>query len=243
MKIAIIETGLPPEEIRSDFASYPEMIKELIQTASTEPTFDTYSFCHSEFKQTDIPDLNAYHAFIIMGSPAGVYEDWPWMQPLFAFIRDAANANKPMVGICFGHQAIAQALGGNVTKSPKGWGIGRHTYKITTTPAWMTQPKNQLSLAVSHQDQVITQPPNSKILAHSEFTNFAALYYPETPALTFQGHPEFADDYSEALYSLRAKTSLINEDVQAAIESLNQPEDNELVAKWMWEFFQHHTQA
>lgn len=243
MKIAIIETGLPPEEIRNDFPSYPEMIKTLISTATVEPSFNTYSFCHSDFKQADIPDLNAYDAFIIMGSPAGVYEDWPWMQPLFAFIRNAASASKPMVGICFGHQAIAQALGGNVTKSPKGWGIGRHTYDVTTTPSWMSTPQSHLTLAVSHQDQVIDQPPNSEVLARSDFTNYAALYYADAPALTFQGHPEFGNDYSEALYTLRSKTSLINEDVKGAISSLDRPDDNTLTANWMWEFFQHHAKA
>ncbi len=239
MKIAIIETGLPPEDIRADFISYPEMFKQLIGLATQDVEFETFSFCHHEFMPNDIPDIKAYNGFLITGSPAGVYEDWPWMQPLFTFIQEAAKANKPLIGVCFGHQAIAQALGGEVIKSPKGWGIGRHHYNFVHKPEWMNTDAESFSLSVSHQDQVVALPANAQLIALSDFCELAAVYYPDAPALTFQGHPEFSDEYAAALYNIRRGTKFDSDMVDEALISLKDTkEDNANVAQWMWAFLQ-----
>ncbi len=242
MKIAIIETGLPPEPIRNDFPNYPKMFEDLLLNAGADFSFTSFSLCKDTFEDADFPNISEFDGFLITGSPAGVYENWPWMQPLFSLIKDVAKARKPQIGICFGHQAIAQALGGNVTKSDKGWGIGRHTYALHQKPAWIVPAEDNFSLAVSHQDQVVEPPKQSKTLASSDFCEFAALYYPDAPALSFQGHPEFNDEYAEALYNIRRGTALDPVLVDQANDSLkNIRDNNSIVAKWMNAFLTHYS--
>ncbi len=154
-----------------------------------------------------------------------------------SFIRQADAAGVPQVGICFGHQAIAKALGGIVEKSEKGWGIGRHTYRRMSHHDWMgTAPPLTVAMAVSHQDQVIKPPPGAQTVLASDFTPFAGLAYAGGKAISFQGHPEFSDMYSAALYHNRQGNPLTPEAVRAAKGSLAAPENNALIAIWMARF-------
>ena len=141
-----------------------------------------------------------------------------------------------MVGVCFGHQVIADALGGDVAKSEKGWGVGRHTYEVVATRDWMAGAGETVSLAVSHQDQVITPPRGVTTLARSAHTEHAMLAYDDIPAISVQGHPEFSDRYVSALYNNRRGKALTEAQVDAAIASLDQPQDNALVARWITNF-------
>lgn len=233
MILTIIETGQAPEAIRADWPDYPAMFEALLCPHMPDLMIDTVALS----KGVDLPDPAKLDAILITGSPAGVYEDWPWMLSLFDFIRAAAAANTPQIGICFGHQAIARALGAQVAKSDKGWGIGRHEYAICHYPSWMngyTAPT--FSLGVSHQDQVQSLPPGAAQVAASDFTPFAALDYPDTPAISFQGHPEFSPEFSCALFNIRRGGALHAAHVDAACDSLTRPVDNDLVGRWMARF-------
>lgn len=236
MKIAILEAGLAPPPIRDDFPSYPHMFDRLIRLSDAGLAFDTVSIVNGE----DLPDPGRYDGYLITGSPAGVYDDISWMSPLLQFIQDTALRRRPMVGVCFGHQAIAEALGGKVLKSDKGWGLGRHTYQLHEHHEWMRDAGATFSLAVSHQDQVVVAPPEARLLGGSEFTPYAALYYPDAPALSFQGHPEFDNTFSAALYNVRRANPLSDADVDQAVSSLDSPEHNELVGAWIARFFRTH---
>jgi GMP synthase-like glutamine amidotransferase len=183
-----------------------------------------------------LPDPGTCEAIVITGSPFGVYDSTPWMGPLRDFVRRTFAAGTPMVGICFGHQVIADAMGGDVRKSEKGWGVGRHTYQILEKRPWMTDAGKSVSLSVSHQDQVITPPDGAKTLARSAHTEHAMLAYRDAPVISVQGHPEFGGAFSAALYGARRGKSLSDDQVDAAIESLRQPEDNALVGEWMVNF-------
>jgi GMP synthase-like glutamine amidotransferase len=93
---------------------------------------------------------------VITGSNAGVYDGLRWINDLMAFLRNARGSSK-LIGICFGHQAMAQALGGSVIKSPKGWGIGLHRSELHARPYWMDDDA-AVAVPASHQDQVVTLP-------------------------------------------------------------------------------------
>ena len=101
----------------------------------------------------------ACDAYVITGSAAGAYDDLPWIAPLSNFLTDVKGRAK-LVGVCFGPQMMAQAFGGQVVKSPKGWGVGLHTYRITTKEPWMDSAA-PIAIAVSHQDQVVALPPGA----------------------------------------------------------------------------------
>ena len=119
--------------------------------------------------------------WLITGSTAGAYEDHPWIAPLERTIRAIHASGRPLVGICFGHQIIAQALGGRVEKFSGGWCVGRHVYEIEG---------QEVPLNAWHQDQVVALPAGARRLGGSAFCENAVLAYGET-VLTYQPHPEF----------------------------------------------------
>lgn len=232
MKLTILETGLVPEPIRADFDDYPAMFRQLLSVSAPDLQFETVSVIRGD----RLPAPSEIEAVLITGSPAGVYDADPWIAPLMEFIRSAAADRVPQVGICFGHQILAEALGGKVIKSEKGWGVGRHTYEMRTCPDWTEGDcPAAISVPVSHQDQVVALPPGASVIAASEFTPFAGLDYGETPAMSFQCHPEFSPVYSSALYGIR-RDRLGVETVDAADASLAEPLDNARLGRWITRF-------
>lgn len=223
MKLAILETGHPPGDLQSRFGSYPAMFARMLG-----PEFDIESF---DVQAGELPaGPTAHRAYLITGSPAGVYDPLPWIEPLLGFIRSAGQAK--MVGVCFGHQAMSEALGGRVEKSDKGWGAGLHRYSIVRREPWM-DGEMAIAAPASHQDQVVVQPPGTEVVAASDFTPLAALAWRDRPAISFQFHPEFSPDFAKALIAERYD---IVPDPDAAIASLDAPNDSGRVADWIRRF-------
>ena len=222
MKLAILETGRPPGDLAQRFGDYPKMFAEMLG-----PDFAVQSF---DVTAGDFPDPAAHDAMLITGSPAGVYEEHAWLAGLFDFIRAAKDSR--MVGICFGHQAMAEALGGHVEKSDKGWGTGLHRYTVTRPEPWLDGAR-EIAAPASHQDQVVVQPPNTEITVSSDFTPYAGLAWTDRPAISFQFHPEFSPEFAKALIAERYDR-VPNPD--AAIASLDAPNDNARVAGWIMRF-------
>ena len=222
MKLAILETGRPPGDLTQRFGDYPAMFAKMLGLDFEVETFDV--------EAGEFPDPADHDAVLITGSPAGVYEDLDWLPPLFDFIRAAKDSR--MVGVCFGHQAMAEALGGHVEKSDKGWGAGLHYYTITRPEPWLDGAR-EIAAPASHQDQVVDQPPNTEIVASSDFTPYAALAWTDRPAISFQFHPEFSPEFAKALIAERYDR-VPNPD--AAIASLDAPNDNARVAGWIRRF-------
>jgi len=234
MILTVIETGKPPEAIRPDWPAYPAMFQDLLRPALPDLEVETVALAEGQ----DLPDPATLDAVLITGSAAGVYDDLPWIPALLDFIRWAAAEATPQVGICFGHQALGQALGGQVIPSPKGWGIGRHRYDVQAPQPWMGRtPPSHFSLNVSHQDQVVVPPPGAVTVAASSFTPYAALTYAQGPAISFQGHPEFSDAFSAALYRARKGRPLTGVQVADAERSMTDgAADARLVANWIANF-------
>ena len=222
MKLAVLETGVPPAPLADQFGNYPAMFSDLLGEEFALDTFDA--------QRGELPDPTAYHAYLITGSPAGVYDPLPWIAPLRDFIRDASSAK--LVGVCFGHQVMAEALGGQVIKSPKGWGAGLHRYEVVDPQSW-TNGEKAVAVPASHQDQVVVQPPETRVVAASEFTPYAALAWTDRPAISFQFHPEFTVGYAKAL--IEKRFDRVNDPVRA-LRSLDEPNDNHRVAGWIRRF-------
>jgi GMP synthase-like glutamine amidotransferase len=223
MKLAIIETGRPPGDLVQRFGDYPAMFARLLGPGFEIESYDV---------QAGLPDPQAHGAYLLTGSPAGVYDPLPWIEPLKQFIRAANRAR--MVGICFGHQVMAEALGGRVEKSEKGWGTGLHQYRVDGVEPWMDAVP-EIAAPASHQDQVVVQPPNTLITTSSAFTPFAGLSWTDRPAISFQFHPEFTPDFAKALIAERHDKV---PDPDAAIASLDGPNDTARVAGWMRRFLE-----
>jgi GMP synthase-like glutamine amidotransferase len=224
MKVAILETGKPPEPLIARFGDYPSMFAQLLA-----PDFETVRY---EAQTGELPDRpDAHDAYLITGSPGGVYEPLPWIAPLRDFLR-ATSPRTKLVGICFGHQLMAEAFGGRVEKSGKGWGVGLHRYEVKARESWMDSGRS-LSIPVSHQDQVVEQPPRTRILAANDFTPVGMLGWEDRAAMSMQFHPEFEPDYARALIALRRDRL---SGAEAAIASLSLPNDRDRVAGWIKRF-------
>jgi GMP synthase-like glutamine amidotransferase len=191
-RVTIIETGLVSPANRERHGSYPLMFENMIAAADPSVTFETISIPSGE----KLPDPASLQAILITGSSAGVYDGFDWIAPLEDFVRAAHGAQVPMVGVCFGHQLVAQALGGVARKSEKGWGLGRHVYDVA--PGNGIVDGARIALAASHQDQVITPPPGAKTILSSDFTEHAGLLYPGGTTMSVQPHPEFSIGYALA---------------------------------------------
>jgi GMP synthase-like glutamine amidotransferase len=197
-RITIIEAGLVAPQYRERHGSYPAMFERLIRAADRSAEFDVVSVATG----AALPDPSSMQAILITGSSAGVYDGLDWIAPLEHFVRAAYAQGTPMVGVCFGHQLIAQAMDGVVRKSDKGWGIGRHVYAVA--PGNGIIAETELALACSHQDQVIERPAMARTILSSAFTPHAGLLYANGTTLTVQPHPEFDADYAHALCEARA---------------------------------------
>ena len=222
MKLAILETGNPPGDLADRFGDYPAMFSRLLGPGFTVESFNVQA--------GRFPKPAAHKAYLITGSPAGVYDPLPWIAPLQEFIRSAGEAK--MVGICFGHQVMAEALGGHVVKSDKGWGTGLHRYEIVRREPWM-DGEQSIAAPASHQDQVVVRPPNTQVVAASDFTPYAGLVWTDRPAISFQFHPEFTPDFAKALIEQRFDRV---PNPEKAIASLDAPNDTARVAEWIRRF-------
>ncbi len=142
--IGILETGVPPPDLVARYGRYDAMMRRMLGDGFGYRSYDVQA---GELPAA--PEDNA--AYVITGSSAGVYDPLPWIAPLKGFIRSAQGRAK-LVGICFGHQVMAEALGGRVEKSGKGWGLGLHTYEVAQAAPWMDRNTRRISVAASHQD-------------------------------------------------------------------------------------------
>jgi GMP synthase-like glutamine amidotransferase len=228
-RVTIMETGLVDPTLRESHGSYPEMFERLIRAADSSATFDTISITNGE----PLPRPQDLQALLITGSAAGVYDDLDWITPLEGFIRAAYAARIPMVGVCFGHQLIAQALGGTVRKSEKGWGLGRHVYHVV--PGNGILDGERMAVACSHQDQVIEAPAEAKTILFSDFTPHAGLLYANGATLSVQAHPEFTAAYAYTRCEAR-EGNAPDSVIAAAKASLAQPLDSASLGRAMARF-------
>jgi len=227
VKLGILKTGAPPRRLEA-FGTYPEMFRRLLGEAAYD--YSVYAVDAGELPAAP----EACDAYLITGSSAGVYDDLPWIAELKGFLV-AAKGRAALVGICFGHQVMAEAFGGKVIKSPKGWGIGEQTYQLLRREPWMGEG-SAVRLPGSHQDQVVEAPHAAEVVAASDFTPLGALAYRDQPAISLQLHPEFEPAYATALIEARRGTSLTDEEADRAIASYQTSDDRTKVGGWIRNF-------
>ncbi|MEZ5796826.1 MAG: type 1 glutamine amidotransferase [Paracoccaceae bacterium] len=186
MKIGILQTGESPEALREQ-GDYPDFFERLL--ADRGLTFRRYAVLHMDFPAS----VSECDGWLITGSRFGAYEDHPFIRPLENFIRAAYAARIPVVGICFGHQIIAQAMGGRVEKYAGGWSVGPTDYDFGG---------EKLTLNAWHQDQVTAVPPGAQVVASSDFCQNAALLYDDR-MFSVQPHPEFRPEFVDGLMRTR----------------------------------------
>lgn len=227
IKVGILQTGSPPPPLDERFGSYSAMVQDLLGPQYEFVTFDVRT---GELpRRADICD-----AYVITGSASGVYDGDSWIGALKEFVRDASGQSA-MVGICFGHQLIAEAFGGQVIKSLRGWGIGLQRYEVQERAAWMDEARS-IAVPASHQDQIVKLPADARVLGGNEFTPYGIVEYPQRRAMSLQSHPEFSPEYAAALIELRRASKYTPEQADRALATLREPNDRARVGGWLAQF-------
>lgn len=221
MLIGILQTGHAPDPIRPTLGDYPDFFVRLLSPHGFETK--TWDVTAMEFPESP----RAADGWLITGSRHGAYDALPWIPVLEDFIRDVIADQRPLVGICFGHQLVAQALGGTVEKHQGGWSVGRTLYSFEGGEA--------LALNAWHQDQVTEPPTGARTIATGPDCAHAAFAIGDH-VLTYQAHPEFGADMVEGL--LEHRGSALPEPLKAkARATLSEPTDNAEIARRIAAFF------
>ncbi|MFK7970266.1 MAG: amidotransferase, partial [Bacteroidia bacterium] len=210
-----------------EFGSYPDFFAALF------PEFEIVQY---EVTKGHFPDdLDECDAYMTTGSRHSVYDDLPWINQVKATIRDIYATNKTFVGVCFGHQLLAEALGGRVAKSPNGWSVGVHRFDVHEKQSWMKPFQPSLNLIMMCQDQVLDLPPETKVLAGSPQCPVAIMQIGER-MLGIQAHPEYTPAYDQILMEKRAH-KMGTHVVKRGIESFDIPVDRTVIRSWILGFW------
>lgn len=221
MRVGILECGVPPADVVARHGNFADAVRAMLGRDAT-----VFAAMQGELPAT----AAACDAYVVTGSPAGVMDDLPWIPPLLDFLR-AARGRARLVGLCFGHQAMAAAFGGRVEKAAQGWGLGLHAYDVLHRAPWMDDATG-IRAPAFHQDQVVEAPPGARVTLASDFTPLAGLDYGD--AVSFQCHPEFTVPYALALTeALRPK---LGELTEPALASYDAPDDVARVQRWIARF-------
>lgn len=213
------------------FGEYPPMFAALFAQADSAIQVRAYDARKGEYPA----QLGECDGYVISGSRHSAYDKLPWIAPLKRFVRRAYKARAPIVGVCFGHQIAAAALGGKVMKWPGGWGIGLQQWRMTRAEPWLKPTVKNLRLLASHQDQVVRLPRGARRLAQSDFCP-NAMFAVGRRILGVQGHPEFSREFCAAIITLRRKNVLTPAERKRALASLSQSDHGKTFARWALAF-------
>lgn len=238
LEIGILRADDVRPELVNAFGEYPEMFENLLRTANASEDFlecKDLIFTSYAVNQGVYPtEIDSHDAYIITGSKSGIYDDEDWIQALKQYVLRLNAKNKNLIGICFGHQLIAEALGGHAGKASCGWEIGVKQAVMFKGGDPRFSGVSEFCLAYSHQDQVLEKAPGSQVLAATPNCPIAMTSL-GSHILTFQGHPEFVKSYARALFELR-ESSYPAEVYSECKASLSIETQHLKVAHWMIDF-------
>ncbi len=227
MHLAILMTNTDESDFAQQHPKDGEKFAALIHSVRPNWTCKVYRVKDGEFPAS----LDGIDGFMITGSPSSTQGDAPWIAELLQLIRQNYDQNIPQFGACFGHQAIAMALGGTIGRSPAGWVHGTtHNTLVHKTP-WMADLPDIVKLYGSHVEQVTQAPNGARVLASSEGTPIAGIalgdrvyttqHHPEmTPEFIAALTEELADDMGEAVATTARASLAERADTKAYAESI-----------------------
>ncbi len=224
----------------SDFAArHPhdgEKFARLLQPLRPDWEFRTVSVKDGAFPER----AEDFDGYVITGSPASVHDGLPWIDRLLALIRSLHALQLPTVGVCFGHQAIALALGGAVEDSAGGWGLNIAEARYATFPWWMQPEHRTIRMYTAHKEQVTRLPAGAEVLSGDAHCPIGS-YRIADHFFTTQHHPEMTRDFMTGLVTeMRPFVPATLAD-KAALEFATAPAEGAKFAGWMAHFLDPRT--
>ena len=230
MNVALLKCDSVQERFLHIDGDFPEMYEKFLTASNPDVKITTY-----DVRAGKLPDLNQeYDGFICTGSSVSVYDNEDWITDLKSYVRLLYSTGKKFVGICFGHQLIAESLGGKVAQSELGWGVGVQISRIEKHKRWMLPRREIFAIPVSYKDQIIELPPESETLASNSHCRHFMISVGQH-FLGIQGHPEASKQYIETL--IRSRVESIGESTLIdGIDSLKSEVHSDVLSHWTLNF-------
>ena len=229
MHICILHIGFDNDSLNKRHKTSPERFINLLKPSLPEAKWTTIHCLEDNLPN----DADGFDVYLITGGRYSVFEDFDWQHKLFDFIRQIYSNNIPLLGICYGHQAIAYALGGHVERFDNGWGAGVTSVNVIDQPAWLKPMAEKIYLLAMHQDQVTTIPTEATRFLDSHFCHNSGFYI-EDRVLAIQQHPEFTSELCRDLIVRRKER--IGKQYKPALQSLDIQHQGEYVGQWIANF-------
>ncbi len=229
--IGVLELGLPPPGLANRYPGYAQMIIDWLQPALPDVEYRVVA----TVRGAALPAVEEFDGLVYSGSRHGVYDEVPWIAPLLQRVRELTAAGTPQFGICFGHQLLAQALGGAARKAAAGWSCGVQAYQLSEP----IENSGRLQVLVMHQDQVFDLPAGARVLGSSPTCPIGIIEH--APAVrSVQFHPEFSADFVARLLEAYGGSVIPAPIAEQAAATLTADLDYARVARWTAGFFRRH---
>lgn len=205
-RILILKTGTTFPEIARDLGDFDILFKRAMQ-------IDGVSFVVSDVSNGEpLPDFADGDGVVVTGSPAMVTDRADWSEATAAWLAEWVSWGRPALGVCYGHQLLAHALGGKVGGHADGREMG--TLDVTLTDRAADDPlfgglPASFPAHLTHRQSVIALPDGATLLARSESEPHQA-FRVGTTAWGLQFHPEFTEQVMAA-YIDRQRMDLLAE--------------------------------
>ncbi|KAJ3087519.1 hypothetical protein HK102_010887 [Quaeritorhiza haematococci] len=237
INLAILSCDIPPPAVMQEYGDYSAMFNRIFTEAAstTGRKLNAVSFDVTQMQYPNDP--NDFHFYLLTESSS--YEDLPWINKLKDFVRVLfTKPNIKIIGICFGHQIIAEALGGKVAKNTLGWEVGWTEMKITDAgKKILNTSRSSLRINSMHQDIVTVVPPDMEVLASSDKCAVQSMFL-KNRILTIQGHPEFTAEIVNALVNMRLARGIFLAEFAADVKAkMDLQLDNAFFTEKMLSFF------
>ena len=224
MKIGILKCDTAMLNVLKKYGDYDKIILDFLRLSNNNITMKSFDCINGELPNDS--DFNTCHGFIVSGSRYSVYDDYDWIFDLKIKIREMDRLNIKMIGICFGHQLIINALGGKVEPNVKGW-------EVSVNPIYDTEENLLFYINQMHKD-IVTQIPNNFIETfYNDNSRYQGCF--KENILTLQGHPEY-NSFIIKQFLEKRKDIMGHDVVQEGLIKLNNQTNNIHFSNLFYEF-------